>query len=100
MRKLALLLLLLPLPPVLANPGDTACQRLSDVANNLANRTLSGAQEAVLLDSLNAAVGGAPNATNAVKCANGLTLLHRAVQQAVVAKKNADAPPVDSAEVD
>jgi hypothetical protein len=97
--KRILFLLLFPCA-VSANPGDTACQRLSDAVNNLANRTLSAGDETVLLNALNAAMGGASNATNTTKCTNGLTYLHNAVKQAVIAKKNADQPPANSSEVD
>ena len=98
MRYLATLLLF---PAVaLANPGDSVCARASDAVNNLANRTLSGADETVLLNALNAQMGGASNATTATKCQNALTYLHNAVKGAVIAHKTSQVTPQNSSEVD
>ena len=100
MRTLILLALLLVAPAALANPGETACQRYMDALNNLANRTLTGPQATAAGDAMQHLIGGDPAATNAVKCQNALTYLHAVVRQAVVNKKRADQPPVDSSEVD
>lgn len=101
MRYLMILLLLLASCAASANPSDSACQRLMDVLNNLANRTLSNAEATVASDALNhVSTGLDPSLTQAQRCAVSLTYLHGIVKDAVKAKKRFDAPPPDSSEVD
>jgi hypothetical protein len=86
--------------PAFANPGDTACQRLGDVFENVANRTLTSPQATVGMDALAAQVGVPAGATAAVKCTSILSHMHDRLKAAVVAKKLADIPPPTSEEVD
>lgn len=100
MKRIILAALLCAPFSTLADVGQAACVRAVDAAENIVNRDLTSQQETVAIDAGNHALGGAANATNAVKCTNFLAYLHNAVKQAVIAKKNADAPPANSSEVD
>lgn len=99
MRYLFLLILILP-SAMLANPGETACQRFADALNNFADRSLTTPQQTTAADALNYAMGGAAGASNATKCTNGLTFLHQAVKQAVVRHKESQLTPQTSTEVE
>lgn len=100
MRFVFAMLLLLACTSVRSNPNDTACQRVRDIFENIANRTFTAPQEAVALDAWAATIGVPAGATAAVKCQSILSRMHEHLKAIVIAKKKADQPSVDSSEVD
>lgn len=99
MRKIIAAALFLP-SVALANPGDTACQRLKDEYENVANRSLTNGQADTMGEAEAQAIGVPVDASAAVKCTSILSTRHQQLQQRLKAYKDSLNPPSNSSEID